>query len=54
MSLKHFTNEFNTPYAQKADKTEAQLGKNIQPSATESSYLTPSSAPTHAPVQSCM
>lgn len=35
MSLKHFTNEFNTPYAQKPDKTEAHLGKNIQLSARE-------------------
>lgn len=38
MHLKHFTYEFNTPYAQKTDKkTEAQLDKNTQLSATESS-----------------
>lgn len=45
MHLKHFTDEFNTPYAQKTDKkTEAQLNKTIQLSATESSCPTPSSA----------
>lgn len=49
MHLKHFTNEFNTSYAQKTDKkTDAQLGKTIQLSTTESSCSTPSSAP-HTP-----